>query len=177
MNEKDNNPARHLRIFLRDHRVLDAHVRIPEGQHLAPYLANRTRYVNLTAVEWVSTGEQIPHMALKVDAILWVSSLDRDLPLTGALAAADARMVEVEMEGGYLVAAGLCLLENQRLTDYLHSAPVFIPLRDAALRPRQTRLGDVVVNQNAIQLVWELAGPDVRSTRTGTTGRAGTARS
>ncbi len=156
MNPTESNAPQRLRIFLRDHRVLDASARVPEGQSLAMYLASRSRYVNLTAVDWVGTGSAVPHMALKVDHVLWVSSEDGTLPLTAAMAGATARRVQVELEGGYLLAAGLLLIENQRLTDYLHSAPPFIPLRDAELRPRRRPLGDIAVNQGAIQLVREI---------------------
>lgn len=156
MNETESNPPRRLRLFLRDHRVLDASARVPLGQYLSTYLASRTRYVNLTSAEWVGVGEQVGHMALKVDKVLWAASQDGELPLTGALAATTARRVEVELEGGYLVSAGLLLVENQRLSDYLQSAPPFVPLRDAELRPRGEELGDVVVNQEAIQVVREI---------------------
>lgn len=152
----DSNPPRRLRLFLRDHRVLDASARVPQGQFLSTYLASRTRYVNLTSVDWMGTGEKVPHMALKVDKVLWAASQDGELPLTGAIASMAARRVEVELEGGYLLSAGLLLVQNQRLSDYLQSAPAFVPLRNAELRPRGKSLGDIVVNQEAIQVVREL---------------------
>lgn len=159
MNQNDTNPPRRLRVFLRDHRVLDANARVPRGQFLSTYLASRTRYVNLTGVDWMGTGEKVTHMALKVDKILWAASEDGELALTSVQATATAaRRVEVELEGGYLLAAGLLLVQNQRLSDYLQSAPAFVPLRNAELRPRGKGLGDIVVNQEAIQVVREL-GP------------------
>jgi hypothetical protein len=151
----DESPVRRLRFFLRDHRILDTNARIPHGQSLATYLASRTRYVNVTDVEWVGTGETISHVALKVEAILWASARDRDVELSLGIAAVDARQVDIELAGGYLVSADLPLVDNQRLSDYLQSAPGFIPLRAARLRPRGTELGDVVLNQGAIQLVRE----------------------
>lgn len=156
MNSTDSNPPRRLRVFLRDHRVLEARARVPEGQYMSTYLASRTRYVNLMQVEWMGIGERVDHMALKVDKILWAASADGALPLTSAMAASTARRVEVELEGGYVMAAGLLLVENQRLSDYLQSAPAFVPLRNAELRPRGKDLGDVVVNQEAIQVVREI---------------------
>jgi hypothetical protein len=155
VNPTEQNPLRRLRLFLRDHRILDADARVPLGQSLATWLASRTRYVNLTRIEWVGTGEVLPHMALKVDTVLWASSRDGDLPFTGAAPAADARRVDVELEGGYLLSAGLLLVNHQRLTDYLQSAPSFVPFREAELRPRGRLLGDVVVNHGAIQVVRE----------------------
>lgn len=166
MNQTDRNPPRRLRIFLRDHRVLDANARVPQGQYLSTYLASRTRYVNLTGVDWMGTGEKVGHMALKVDKILWAASEDGELPLTSARASLATRRVEVELEGGYLVAAGLLLVENQRLSDYLQSAPAFVPLRRAELQPRGKGLGDVVVNQDAIQVVRELVDEEVEDRTT-----------
>lgn len=156
MNQPEPNPPRRLRLFLRDHRVLDANARVPRGQFLATYLASRTRYVNLTGVDWLGTGEKVPHMVLQVDKILWAASEDGGLPLTSARAAGAARRVEVELEGGYLLSAGLLLVANQRLSDYLQAAPAFVPLQDAELRPRDKELGDVVVNHAAIQVVREV---------------------
>jgi hypothetical protein len=156
----EESPFRRLRLFLRDHRILDAHTRIPVGQSLGTYLAHRTRYVNIVDVDWVGTGETIAHMALKVDAVLWASSRDGDVELCTSIGTAGARQVEIEMEGGYLIAAELPLVEQQRLSDYLQSAPGFIPLREAQLRPRGTALGDVVLNQAAIQLVRERPASD-----------------
>lgn len=156
LSETDSTPPRRIRLFLRDHRILDADARVPEGQYLSGYLASRTRYVNLTAGCWLGTDEKVPHLALKVDNILWAASQDGELPLTSPRAVNPARRVEVELEGGYMIAAGLLLVDGQRLTDYLHSAPAFVPLQDAQLRPRGKELGDVVVNQHAVQLVREL---------------------
>lgn len=156
MNQTETTPAKRIRLFLRDHRILDAEARVPDGQYLCTYLASRNRYVNLTGATWLGTGETVPHLALKVDNVLWAASADGSLPLASTRAARSARRVEVELEGGYMIAAGLLLVDNQRITDYLQSAPAFVPLQDAELRPRGKALGDVVVNQHAVQLVREL---------------------
>ena len=72
--------------------------------------------------------------------------------------------------GTTVVAAALLMLmasgcdedENQRLADYLEAQPQFLPLRNAQLLrsgrpPKEVNmsLGDVVLNQSAIQAVWE----------------------
>lgn len=158
MNPNDANPLRRLRLFLRDHRILDANARVPEGQYLSTYLASRNRYVNLTDISWLGTGEKVPHISLKVDKILWAASEDGALPLTSPRAATSSRRVEVELEGGYMLSAGLLLVESQRLSDYLQSAPRFIPLQSAELCPRDKTLGDVVVNHESIQVVREVKG-------------------
>ncbi|NIY13080.1 MAG: hypothetical protein GWN02_34530 [Gemmatimonadetes bacterium] len=154
--ETDNSPPRRLRLFLRDHRIMDADALVPQGQHLSTYLATRNRYLNLTDVSWLGTGENVEHLALKVANILWAASEDGEVSLGAPRAMEGPRRVEVELEGGYVVAAGLLLVADQRLSDYLQSSPMFIPLRDAVLMPRRKPLGDVVVNQEFIQMVREI---------------------
>jgi hypothetical protein len=165
VNETDQTPPRRLRLFLSDHRVLDADARVPMGQNLSTYLATRNRYVSLTDVDWLGTGERVGHMALKVAKILWAASQDSDLELTAVRRSAEARPVEVELEGGYIMAAGLPLLEGQRLSEYLQTSPPFVPLRDAELKPRRKALGDVVVNQDCIQVVREVRDPPEGASR------------
>ncbi len=154
------SPTRRLRLILRDNRVLTADARVAHGQDLFNYLVSRTRYVNLTSVEWLGTREQVEFMALKTDQILWAASEDGELPLTRGLAAKSAKRVELELEGGYLLAAGLLLIEDQRVSDYFRSAPRFVPLCDAVLRPRGRSLGDVVVHQEGIHIVREMSAAE-----------------
>lgn len=156
MSATDSSPPRRLRLFLRDHRVLDATARVPERQHLATYVSSRDRYINLLDVDWLGTRATIPHMALKVDKVLWVSSQDGALPLTHPQADVAARWVEVELDGGYLLKAELLLVPDQQLTDYLQTAPAFLPLRSAELRPRGKVLGEIAVNHDAVQMVREI---------------------
>jgi hypothetical protein len=136
--------------------VLAADTRVAQGQDLFTYLSSRTRYINLTDAEWMGTRERVEFLALKVDRILWAASEDGELELTRARAVHADTRVELELEGGYLIAAKLLLIQDQRVSDYLRSAPPFIPLCDAQLRPRGKRLGNVVVNQDGIQIVTEL---------------------
>jgi hypothetical protein len=171
VNHTDTRVPRRLQLFLRDHRILEAMVRVPEDQTLSTYLSTRSRYIHLTDVNWPGTEETDHHIALKVGTVLWASSRDGDLPLTGGGVGSDARRVDVELEGGYLLSAGLMVVDGQGLSDFLQSAPAFIPLRSAELRPRGKALGDIVVNQDAIQAVRDRTDP-ARSARTGTT-RAG----
>lgn len=159
MSAAEQSPPRRLHLVLRDHRALEAHAQVPPGQPLAAYLASRVRYVHLTDVDWLGTGEHVPRMALKVASILWAFARGGDPALTGAAERAVTRLVDVEVEGGYLLAASLVLTKDQRLSDFLQSAPQFIPLRAAALRPRGKVLGDIVVNQDAMQVVREVADP------------------
>ena len=42
--------------FVRDFRVIEASVSLPEGQSLAQYFASRKQYVNLRNATWVGPG-------------------------------------------------------------------------------------------------------------------------
>lgn len=157
-------PARRLRLFLRDFRMIEAQISLAEGQSLAQYFASRKQYVNLRAAKWASTGEQIKHAVLKIDQVLWAASLDNDIPLINAVAQNEPREVEVQLDGGLLVRAGLAVGAGQRLGDYLESQQQFVPLRNAQLlrsgRPPKevnVALGDIVMNQLAVQAIWEVA--------------------
>jgi hypothetical protein len=172
---RGTSPQRRLRLFLRDHRILDASAAVPAGRDLAGYMASRNGYMELRDVEWVGTGERSPRLVLRVDAVLWASAgRDAALPLTGRPGSPGDRRVavEVELRGGYLIAAHLSLVGDQELTAYLQAAPPFVPLRDAELRPRHKALGDVVVNQASIQVIREI-GSEPRGPGVGAGGSAG----
>lgn len=159
--------TRKIRLFLRDFRMLEAHIVLTEGQSLRSYLANRQVYVNLRRARWASTGAQVDHAVLKVEQVLWVTSPDGDIPLLNASHPQPPRMVEIQLDGGLLVRAGMNMGRRQRLSDYLESAGPFIPLHDACLLqsgrpPRKVNvaLGDIVLNQDAVQAVWDVAAED-----------------
>lgn len=165
--ETSRSPTRRLRIFLRDFRMVEATASLADGQALASYLASRKSYVNLCGAHWAGTDGSVAHVALRVGQVLWAAAPDGDIPLTNASAAGRAREVEIQLDGGLLVRGGLILSEHQRLSDYLESAGQFIPMLGAQLlrsgRPPQkvnVTLGDVVLNQDAVQAVWETAAQD-----------------
>ena len=156
-------PARRLRIFLRDFRMLEATASLAEGQSLASYFAHRRSYANLRAARWTGTGDDVKHAVLKVDQVLWAAALDGDIALSNASAASPPRIVEMQLDGGLLLRGALILGERQRLSDYLETAGAFVPVLDASLlrsgRPPKevnVHLGEVMLNQAAIQAVWEV---------------------
>lgn len=168
----ENRPTRRLRIFLRDFRMLEATVSLAEGQALATYFAHRKSYINLSAAHWTGTGDTVKHAVLKVEQVLWAASLDNDIPLTSASAPGPARPVEMQLDGGLLLRGALALGDQQRLSDYLEIASPFIPVSNAQLlrsgRPPQkvnVDLGGVVLNQEAIQAVWEVGSQESTSGR------------
>jgi hypothetical protein len=167
--EMGKPPTRRLRIFLRDFRMVEAAVSLAEGQALASYFANRKSYVNLRGAHWAGTGDDVAHAVLKVEQVLWAAAPEGGIPLTNASVATKGREVEFQLDGGLLVKGGLPLSEHQRLSDYLETAGQFVPVVNAQLlrsgRPPKkvnVQLGDIVLNQEAIQAVWEVEQQAVR---------------
>lgn len=164
MNETDRHHAirpepKRIRIVMRDHALLEARVHIAGGQFLITFLAGRKRYISLTDSMWLATEEPVDYMLLKVDRILWVSSPDQQIPLMNVLGATAPKQVEISVEGGLVVRAGLALGARQRLSDYLATAQEFIPLTNAIALPREAVLGDIALNQDAIRSIRELRAP------------------
>ena len=161
-------PSTRLRLFLRDFRMVEASISLSPGQSLTSWLANRKSYVNLRGAHWASTNDHVQHAVLKVQQVLWAAAMDGDVPLITAMQPMTPRLVEIQLDGGLLVRGGLNVGERQRLSDYLESQAQFIPIRNAVLlrsgRPPKevnVTLGDVVLNQDAVQAVWEVeAGTD-----------------
>ena len=90
--------------------------------------------------------------------------MDNDIPLVSTSQTSAARAVEIQLDGGLLVRGGLNISEKQRLSDYLEAQMQFIPLRNASLLrsgrpPKEVNLvlGDVALNQAAVQAMWEIA--------------------
>jgi hypothetical protein len=161
--DTNRSPTRRLRIFLRDFRLVDATVSLADGQALSSYFAHRRAYVNLSGLHWTGTGDDVEHAALRVAQVLWASAPDADVPLSNASAANRGRAVEIQIDGGLLVRGALIMSEKQRLSDYLEIAGPFLPVVGAQLLrsgrpPKKVNvvLGDVVINQDAIQAAWEL---------------------
>jgi hypothetical protein len=162
--EMGKPPTRRLSVFLRDFRMVEATIRLAEGQTLASYFANRKSYVNLSGAHWTGAGDTVEHVVLRLDQVLWAAARDGDVPLTTASLAVPTRCVEFQLDGGLLFRGRLALSEQQRLSDYLESAGQFMPVLNAQLLrsgrpPREVnvQLGDVVLNQQAIHAAWEAA--------------------
>jgi hypothetical protein len=164
------NP-RKLRLFLRDFRLAEASANFAEGQSLAAYFAHRRSYLTVLDAHWVGTNERAPVAVIRVAQILYASAIENSVPAVASSSAPRPRAVEIQADGGLLLHGMLPMLAGQRLADYLESAGGFVPLLQARLmrtgrRPRETNvvLGDIVVNQDGIQAVWEAAMQPERDT-------------
>ena len=148
--------SRGVQLCLRDQAILEGKVYAAEGQFLPACLGNRKGWVNLTAVHFLNTGEKLPHIAVQTNRILWASSPNGEIPLMSYAPALQPRKVEMQVEGGLTLRGQLNLAPRQRLSDYLAAYGDFIPLRDANLIPGDVNIGDIAVNQEAIQRLREL---------------------
>ncbi len=155
--------TRRLRFFLRDFRMVEGSASLAVSLSLGAYLGNRKGYINLTDARWASGDTPLPHLVLKVSQIFWASCPGGEVPLVNTAAATEPKPVEIQLEGGLLIHGGLTHVERQRLGDYLEACGPFVGLHDAVLtrsrraaQPVNVVLGDIVVNQTAIEAAWQL---------------------
>jgi len=165
--EQTRLPTRRLRLFLRDFRMVEATISLSEGQSMLQYFLSRKQYVNLREAKWTTSGDRVEHAVLKIEQVLWAASIDNDIPLISTMPPHQPREVEIQLDAGLLVRAGLNIGDGQRLSDYLESQGHFLPVRNAQLlrsgRPPKevnVTLGDIVLNQLAVQAMWEVAAPE-----------------
>lgn len=135
---------------------------MPSGLTLASYLANRKGYLHILDLRWQPSGESAPFAVVRVGQLLYATCTDRDIAVANLPPAADPHPVELLLEGGLYVRGGVVLGPRQRMSDYLESAGGFLPVIGAELlqsgrppRPHNVEWGDIVVNQDAIQAVWD----------------------
>lgn len=145
--------------------MIEAFVSAAEGQSLTSYVSNRRRYINLRAAHWADATSDHSHAALQVAHVLWASAPDGDMPLVNSSGVSRSRDVEMQLEDGLLVRGSLPMFEQQRLSDFLESTTTFIPVQAARLLrsgrpPKESNvdLGDIIVNQAALQAIWEAEG-------------------
>lgn len=162
MIDVSKSPARRLRLFLRDFRMLEGYASIAEGQSLNSFLSSRKTYLHVQDIRWTNTGERADFAVVRVAQLLWAAAPDGDLVLVAAAHNPAPRVVEIQVDGGLLLRAALHIGAGQRLGDYLEAAGAFIPLQRAHLlrsgRPARKAnliLGDVVLHQEGIQAMWE----------------------
>jgi len=147
---------RRVRLVLRDQRVVDGQVHLPDGLDLATFLGSRDGgWVNLTDVCWQATGEHTPHVVLKVGLVLWAGAMDGDTPLGPRYESDSPRDVEIMLENRITLRAELPV-PTHRLTDVLEAYGRFIPLWGARMAGGEIAFGDVVVNRDAIHLVQDI---------------------
>jgi hypothetical protein len=155
-------PRRKLRFFLRDFRLAEAFALLPDGLSLSSYLANRRGYLHLLDLQWHPSAERIDFAVLRTAQVMYAAAMEKGVPLVNTVPAAKPHGVEILLEGGLFLRGGLMLSPRQRLGDFLEAAGAFVPLHGVTLlrsgrppRGHNVTWGDIVVNQDTIQAVWE----------------------
>lgn len=152
---------------------------MPSGLTLASYLANRKGYLHLLDLRWQPSGESAPFAVVRVGQVLYAACTDPEIAVANRPPAAETHPVKLLLEGGLHVRGGVLLGPRQRMSDYLESAGGFLPVLGAELlqsgrppRDHNVEWGDIVVNQDAIQAVWDGDPVAARSPRDARTAQA-----
>jgi hypothetical protein len=151
---------RRVRLALAHGRAIEGNIHATEAQSLTVFMATRRYYASLTEARWIGGSEdEVPHLAVRVDQILWAQPLDRGLAVSMAQQATmKPRRAEITMKDGTTLHASMFIAEEQRMTDYIDSAFGFLPLRDAVESPGGERLGDVALNADILLAIREEEG-------------------
>jgi hypothetical protein len=162
MTDTTRPPKRRMNLFLRDFRLVEAWASPPDGATLCAYLARRKTYVPVLDARWTPTGETVRFAVVKRSQILYAAAPSGDVPHTPRGSTVGPHAVEMLLEGGLFVGGTLPVGDGQRLADYLDTAGPFLPFSNAILKrsgrpPRQTNVvwGDIALNQDVIQAIWE----------------------
>jgi hypothetical protein len=156
-----------VRFVMYGGRVVEGNIHVTEGQSLAVYLTTRRYLTSLTEARWIGPGMQVlPHLAIRTDKMMYAASLDDGLPVSSnARPTLSPRWAEFTLEDGSVMHVGLHIAEEQRMTDYFDSAPLFMPVVQASIVGQDRLLGPVSVNTSRLIAVREIAHrlPQVKS--------------
>jgi hypothetical protein len=112
-----------IRLVLRHGRTVEGNIHVTEGQSLTISLAARRFLVNLTEVHWRDAADEIEHIAIRVDQILWAAPIHSSIAVTHGLPPVDhARRAELGFDDGTVIEVALYIAQEQRLTDYIDTA-------------------------------------------------------
>lgn len=149
-----------VRVLLRENRLLEGYLHMAEGQSLTGVLGVKKFFLNLTDVRWiggVTADSPIPHLAIRVNQIVWIQPLEEEIRLTSFVQPeSQAREVELHLIGNISLDVRLHIAPEQRMSDYFDSNPGFVPLRDAKLTASGELHPELAVNQEAVLAIREL---------------------
>lgn len=147
-----------VRFVMYGGRIVEGNIHVTEGQSLAVFLTTRRYLTSLTEARWIGPGMQVlPHLAIRTDKIMYATSLDDGLPIsTIARPTATPRWAEFTVEDGTIMHVGLHIAEEQRMTDYFDSAPLFLPVVQATIIGQERLLGPISVNTSRLIAVREV---------------------
>jgi hypothetical protein len=147
-----------VRFVLDGGRTVEGNIHVSERQSLCVFLSTRRYLTSLTEVRWVGPeGKVVPHLAVRTDRITYATSLDDDLPIsTNSQPTIEPRWAEFTLDDGSIMDVGLHIAEEQRMTDYFDSAPVFIPAVQAMVVGQERLLGPISVNMLRVIAIREI---------------------
>lgn len=150
---------RAVTVVMRGGLHAEGNVHVGERQSLVVYLATRGFFLNLTEAR-VDGGDELEHLALRTELVLWAQTHDAELPLTEHSAPSfEPRWAEIVMNGGLTLQAGLHLASDQRMTDCIDARTGFLPAIAAAIVESRELLGPVAINMSQAVAVREIAAP------------------
>ena len=184
MTDTTRPPRRRLNLFLRDFRMVEAWIASPpDDATLCAYLARRKTYVPVLDARWTPSGETVPFAMIKRSQILYAAAPDGDVMHAPRASNSNLHAVEMLLEGGLFVSGSLPVSDGQRLADYLDTAGPFLPVSRTVLRksgrpprPSNVRWGDIALNQDVIQAIWEADEAESRDPSVRARGSAGARR-
>lgn len=138
-------------------------VHVTQGQTLSAFLDSRRHFLSLTSA--TQEGEtDWSHIAIRIESVLWVRSVDGALPLAAAAGAHQSgRPAELVLTDGARLRVELKIAAEQRLTDYIDVPPFFVPVYDAKDAASAEPLGDLALNTRRILSIRELVAEPRRS--------------
>lgn len=147
-----------VRFVMQGGGTVEGNIHVSERQSLCVYLTTRRYLTSLTEVRWVGPdGKVVPHLAVRTDRIMYASSLDDDLPIsTNSQPTIEPRWAEFTLDDGSVIDVGLHIAEEQRMTDYFDSAPVFVPVVQAMVVGQDRLLGPISVNMIRVIAIREI---------------------
>lgn len=166
MEHADSNPfqRRRVRVAAENQPKIEGDVHVTHGQNLATFLDSRRFFLSLTRAN-AGDGE-LAHVALRIDSVLWVASLDAALPLGAPQPNVEAgRPAELVLTDGARLHVELRIADEQRLTDYIDVPPFFVPVHDVRDMATNERLGDLALNTRRIFSIRELVEEPRQSRR------------
>lgn len=158
-----------VQLLVGQGRTIEGEVHVPDGQALVGFLGTRKHFLNLTSVSGMpgsAEDQSIPHLAVRVDQVVWIRPLDSDLALSTVVGPnARPRGVRLILVGGRGLSVKMRISSEQRLTDFFDSNTGFIPLYDALLDGEEMTMPELAVNHRAIMALQELTDTDPKMSR------------
>ncbi len=148
---------RAMHFLMRDGTAIEGTVQVGENQSLVSFMNSRSGWMSVTKAKRAGTDEAPGHMIIHADHIVMASSPDGAVHLTTAGAGTGVeRLVELVLVGGRVVRGYVPGALGQRLSECVAASGKFVGISLARLFPEGTDVGDVVLQNSALEIVRDL---------------------